>query len=312
MTQPTRVGKLPRAQKSISPTRLLGLVLKDLQASKLTDQSVLRAAELMTRFCSFVEKGFGLRSVGAIAEEHVEGFVFASILTTGRRHRPSVATMHLRRSAVRLYFRTARRLGVTTFDPTADLMLPPRSQLVLRPLTDDEVALCRSTALHDLTGTARAAAWALAEATARSSEIARVTTTDINLGSGVVQLPGSAKVDPRDGVFSPWGLEQVRRRIRVLNGHADGRLVYRANGDPISAQASVCNMISELMLRAGLANEPDLKPASVPAWVGTRVFQETSDIGEVARRLGMRSLDRAALLIGYDFTATGSGGSEAG
>ncbi|MGI8775027.1 MAG: hypothetical protein ACR2KQ_08455 [Actinomycetota bacterium] len=312
MEQITGAGKASRADASISPTHLLGLVRKELQDSKLTDQSVLRAGELMARFCSFVEKGSGLRTVAQIAEEHVEGFVFASIMSVGGKRRPAVATMHLRRSAVRLYFRTTRALGVTSFDPTLDLALPARSALALRALTDDEVALCRSSALGDLSATARVAAWALAEASARSSEIAKARVGDLDLEAGGVRLAGSAKVEARVGLLTPWGREQLRRRVRVLGDDPDTRLVYRAQGDAISAQASVCNAISELMRRAGLGDEPDLKPASVAAWVGTRVYEDTHDIGEVARRLGMRSLDRAALLIGYDFTASGSGGTRAG
>lgn len=63
-------------------------------------------AELMARFTIYVDKGHGLRSVTEIAEDHVEGFVFAQRGIGSQRRRPSVATMHLRRSALRLYFRT--------------------------------------------------------------------------------------------------------------------------------------------------------------------------------------------------------------
>src|SRR4051794_30441362 len=56
--------------------------------------------------------------------------------------------MHVRRSAVRLLFRTGRQLGLCTSDPTVDIVLPPRSSLRARPLTDDEVGLCRSASVH--------------------------------------------------------------------------------------------------------------------------------------------------------------------
>jgi integrase/recombinase XerC len=57
-----------------------------------------------------------------------------------------------------------------------------------------------------------------------------------------------------------------------------------------------------VLRRAGLASEPDVRPVSVPAWVGVQVLAETGRIDEVARRLGVRSLDRAAALIGWDWT----------
>lgn len=97
-------------------------------------------AELMARFTIYVEKGHGLPSVTEIAEEHVEGFVVASSVVGSKRRRPSIATMHLRRSALRLYFRNARHLGLCSGDPTLDLVLPAGSSLHMRPLTDDEVA----------------------------------------------------------------------------------------------------------------------------------------------------------------------------
>jgi integrase/recombinase XerC len=59
--------------------------------------------------------------------------------------------MHLRRSALRLYFRTARQLGLCSGDPTLDLVLPARSSLHIPPLTDDEVVLCRSFSVSSLT-----------------------------------------------------------------------------------------------------------------------------------------------------------------
>jgi integrase/recombinase XerC len=61
--------------------------------------------------------------------------------------------MHLRRSALRLYFRTLRQLGLCAGDPTIDLALRPRSCLAVRPLTDDEIVVCRSFSLQTLTAT---------------------------------------------------------------------------------------------------------------------------------------------------------------
>ena|GEM_PF-7026378 len=107
--------------------------------------------------------------------------------------------MHLRRSALRLYFRTARQLGLCSGDPTLDLMLPARSSLHMRPLSDDEVALCRSFSVSGLTETRRPAAWALAEAKARTSEIPHIRIGDIDVDEDRVWLWGSTKAEPRWG-----------------------------------------------------------------------------------------------------------------
>ena len=48
-----------------------------------------------------------------------------------------------------------------------------------------------------------------------------------------------------------------------------------------------------------------MRPGSVVAWAGRKVFEETGSIEEVARRLGMRSLDRAAQFIGLGWKDAG-------
>lgn len=298
------------APARVSPTAALGLVLEQLHGSKLTDYSTQRMAELMARFTAYVEKGHRVRSIRDIAEEHVEGFVFASVFRSSGRRRPSVSTMHLRRSSVRLYFRIARQLDLYDIDPTVDLVLPPRSPLSKRPLTDDEVALCRSCSLHNLTETIRSAAWALAEATARTSEIPHIAVSDLDIEKCRVRLHGSNKADPRWGSLTPWGREQLERRLEGLTRErpVGDRLVAYSGAAPVhSGQAASCIAITEILTRSGLASEPDVRPGSVVAWAGTRIFHETGCIGEVARQLGMRSLDGAARMIGWDWSAPGSG-----
>ena len=56
--------------------------------------------------------------------------------------------------------------------------------------------------------------------------------------------------------------------------------------------------------RAGLGREPDVRPVSVVGWAGLRLLRETGRIDEVARRLGLRSIDRAARLLGWDWATS--------
>jgi integrase/recombinase XerC len=60
-----------------------------------------------------------------------------------------------------------------------------------------------------------------------------------------------------------------------------------------------------LLTHAGLGEAPDVRPSSVAAWAGRRIFEETGRIDVAAQRLGMRSLDRAARFIGWDWAANG-------
>jgi len=286
------------------PSAALGMVLKELRATGLADQTTQRMAEILARFTIYIEKGHGLRSVKEIAEEHVEGFVFASVIARAdRSRRPGTATMHLRRSALRLYFRLLREMDLFVGDPTVDLGLPARSSLAVRPLIDDEIALCRCFSLRTLSETRQPAAWALAEATARTSEIPNIRVSDLDLAGGRVWIAGSTKTAARWASLTNWGRTQLERRVRGLKTgpDEDALVVYEGCGSEQSKQASSCIAISETLLRAGLAGEPDVRPASVAGWAGRRVFEETGRIDEVASRLGVRSLDRGARLIGWEW-----------
>jgi integrase len=185
-------------------------------------------------------------------------------------------------------------------DPTLDVVLPPRSGLRARPLTDDEIAVCRSASLHSLDATRLPAAWALAEATVRSGELAAIRAGDVSLDGRRVWIAGSARTGPRWGVLSKWGRRQVCRRLDTI---ADAPLViYCSDGSAESRQASSCQAIHETLLRAGLAGEPDVRPVSVAAWAGRDAFTRTGRIEDAARVLGVRSLDRAAAIIGWDWS----------
>src|ERR1700730_7610274 len=106
-----------------TPSEALGHILEELRRSRLTDQSTHRMTELLVRFTIFLDKGLRLHSVEDITAEHASRLVFAVISKPVGPQRPSVATMHLRRSALRLYFRTLRQIGVAVGDPTQDLVL---------------------------------------------------------------------------------------------------------------------------------------------------------------------------------------------
>jgi integrase/recombinase XerC len=268
----------------------------------LSDQSERRLLDVIGRFLRYVDRA-GVDSVGDVSPDLAREFVLAR---SGRTNvAPSVATSHLRRSAVRLLFRVLRQLSLVEHDPTLDLVLPPRSSLPARPLTDDEVALGRSFSFNSMGASRRPAAWALAEASARTSEIPYVCVRDLDLDAGRVWLAGGTKVESRWARLTTWGARALERRLETVGSEPDAPLIYEGRGSPESRQASACDAIGETLRRAGLADEPDVRPLSVTAWAGQKVLGETGRIDAVARALGMRSLDRAATLIGFDWTEGG-------
>jgi integrase len=275
---------------------------------KLSVESEPRVLGLFERFGAFVGRAFGVASLGAVSGEHVEAFVRAS---TGAGQVPSVATMRLRRSALRLLFRTARELRLVEGDPTVDLVLPSRTNEAARPLTDAEVDACRRVCLHDLASTRLSVAWALGEASARTAEIPRVTFGDVDLLSGRVWLRGSAKTEPRWGELTEWGAVQVARHVRGLgNVERDTALAYGGSGNLESRRSFSSQAIRDTLQRAGMTGDPYVRPASLTAWAGVGVMRTTRRIEAVTLALGVRSLDAAARVIGWDWTTSATAGCD--
>jgi integrase/recombinase XerC len=290
----------PLAFTSTGNGALRAAIASGFEAQGLTEQSCRRLLQIAMRFVAFVD-GSDAESLHAVDSGIVRDFLAAPLAQSAEL--PSVATSHLRRSAVRLLYSVLRYAGLADHDPTLDVVLPPRSTRATRALTDDEVAVCRSFALQTLTETRQPSAWALAEASGRTSELPQVRIGDIDLEAKRVVLPGGTKVEPRVGTLSEWGVKQLARRLDALSDRSsEASVIYCGSGSAESAQASSCTAISDTLRRAGFANESDVRPVSVAAWAGRHAFEEAGRIEDAALVLGVRSLDRAAGLIGWDWT----------
>jgi integrase/recombinase XerC len=209
--------------------------------------------------------------------------------------------MQNRRTAVRLLFRTARRLGLVDGDPTLDVVLPARVATGFRPLTDDEIALGRDAAEWWMSSQRFSAVWALAEASARGAELGAVRVENLDLGNGRVWLSGGTRVDSRCAPLTEWGIAVLERRLASI-GH-DEFVAYRGADPGTAGRISAASAITAVLTRAGLRGEPDIRPSSVAAWTGRTVFNQTGDIAAAAQVMGSRSLDHAASMIRWDWTA---------
>ena len=213
----------------------------------------------------------------------------------------STATMHNRRTTLRLLFRTARRLGFVDGDPTLDLVLPPRVMGTFRPLTSDEIELCRDAALWWMSSQRFAAVWALAEATARGAELGAVHVTHVDLVKNRVWLDGGKRVEPRWARLTDWGRAALERRLSTVSGKEF--VAYQGASPRPSGRVSAASAVTAVLTRAGLRDEADIRPSSVAAWAGRTEFDRTGDIASAARLLGLRSLDVTARTIGWDWTS---------
>lgn len=114
-----------------------------------TAQMIRRVDEIVGRFERYLENGFDVVDVGDVTGDHVNDFVRAK----NANGVPTVATMHVRRTALRMFFRVARMEFGYSGDPTLDMGLPSKSTMAVRPLTEDEIGLGRSFSLHTLSVT---------------------------------------------------------------------------------------------------------------------------------------------------------------
>jgi hypothetical protein len=71
----------------------------------------------------------------------------------------------------------------------------------------------------------------------------------------------------------------------------------------VSMQSSCSRALGRILAEAGFQQDTSVKPGSVRAWAGHRVWQETGRIEEVSRALGCRTLDNAADIIGLHWRA---------
>lgn len=277
--------------------------------NEFTAATLAKCGETIARFARRLAQQ-GVTTPAEITTAHAQGFIEAPT-RTGQP--PELTTRHARRTALRMMFRTLRELGYDVGDPSLDLHLPPRSDTTARPLTDLEVTLCRaSSRMGEAGGRSlhRAVCWALGETTAVTSEISAVRVGDVDDPTAPrwVRLPGTRRHDPRLGELSEWGSTIVARQLQLLKERRAtpaSPLTYRGQGIPGEhcAQSSVCNAIGGVLALAGLAEEPDVRPASLRNWAGRRLYEAGMPIEQVARRMGSRSLDSAATDIGLTWRA---------
>jgi len=294
---------LAGAMSDLALEVVLGLVCSHIASvCDSTSQSTMRMLAEMSRFASFASYS-GIATLDEIDPLLAGDFIDQAVQDRSDRWvAPSTSTRYTRRTAIRTLYGSARQLGLHAPDPTIDMKLPPKVSSGCRPLADDEEALGRVWAKRTSLDTRRPAAWALGQATATNSEMGAAVVGDVDLGTGRVWLHGNEnKRDLRFGQLTAWGVVQLAARIEEVGSDPTTPLLTAATASRNATQASTNSLIHETLVVAGLCGEPGIKPASLPAWAGKSVFDATGRIEDVARCLGVRSLDAAAAHIGWSW-----------
>lgn len=247
-------------------------------------------------FARYVERAFGIRTVGSVTATAAEAWI-RSLTRTGRP--PSTSTMHARRASLRLFYRTLRELRLATHEPSLDLVLPSRPPKTLRALTDLELAACRFVAVASILADRYPPIVALAEAGASTGEIGWLRHVDCDLRGGTVELPGGRKEYPRRVALTDWGVSVLRDAAARAESSDEWIAVDHGSSYDIR-RTSVTSVLSEVLQRAGVRG-PGVEPRSFAAWAGARAFATTGRLECVATVIGLRSLDLAAAMIGYEW-----------
>lgn len=167
------------------------------ETGEMSAQTVAKFALLLNRFRRYAATQ-DASALASISPSIALQFINAHGRTRHGRIAPAgIATRHLRRSVLRMFFRTARSLGLTAEDPTRDISLPPRVTTGTRPLTDDEVVALRFAAEFVDRPSRHAATAALALAGGFSGEIGHIGVDDLDPRRHRVWMHGSQKTHAR-------------------------------------------------------------------------------------------------------------------
>ncbi|CAM5462523.1 Core-binding (CB) domain-containing protein OS=Streptomyces aurantiogriseus OX=66870 GN=GCM10010251_21790 PE=4 SV=1 [Streptomyces aurantiogriseus] len=287
---------------------------------EFTEQTLDKFGLLLKR-CERYMQLRGAVVLGDVTADLAEDFVTARGRSRhGRVTDSAAATMRLRRSVVRTAYRTLRELGLSDADPARDIVLPARAIGGVRPLAEDEVIDLRHRASFVTRPSRHGAAAALALAGGHSGEIGHIRVRDLDVNHRRVRMHGSTKVDARWCPLDDWGLNVLTSRAEFVSARQlrkesapNARLaVSDRHGSDAYLQARACVALGDLLRRIGLGDEEDVKPSSITAWAAVAEFERTGRIEDAARRLGLRSLDRAAAVVGYTWrTSSAEDGQEA-
>jgi integrase len=275
------------------------------------ETSGLRVANYRSEFELFATHLARVHSVNHLREvtpHQATVFITYPSFTADGVQPTSVRTQRTRRSNLRLLYRIARRLRLAESDPTLDVALPGPPGRSTRPLTDDEILVGRSFTLATLRETRIPTAWALAEATATSCEAGYVRRSDVDLTRGRIRIHGTNRRRARHVDLTDWGAEQIERRLGWLRARRSGDpplLLRRDRGTPSDRRGSATDAITYALRRAGLSGDKGVRPGSIPAWRGARALANGSTVDEVARMLGVGTLDAAARIIGLNWRGGG-------
>lgn len=305
----------------------------DSQAVKgnIQESTVITHKKVLATFESFA-RGRGAVLLCDIDSEMV--WQWLESLTSVKQSQPTEAMRKLRRTVAITFFRTTFRLGLTDRNPADSITPVVQPERFVCALSVKDIERVKEVADLDAyrnitpdeyeSGSSQiAVAVALTLIGSQGGEIAAIRGRDLDLiGKRVWAHDGGIRITNRWlPIDDLWAFDVLAARIAFLarknpNGFLEAPIAYLPRTDDARSsqlqrrQSAAANLVDKAIKRAGLKQNGRIRMASITEYLALRVFQETGRVEAVALRLGMRSLDRAAHVVGYDwrtgFTAGGA------
>ncbi|WP_234533206.1 hypothetical protein [Streptomyces shenzhenensis] len=133
-----------------------------------------------------------------------------------------------------------------------------------------------------------------------TSEISLAATTDVDLDNSRVRAVGAARITARHcPLEDPWCWEALRLRAEYVQHQSScdrpETLTTSGLAPANQLQSSVCTAFGEVVRASGVAPEGrSATPQDVSIRLAAKIHSETGQIADVALRLGLSSLNRAA------------------
>jgi hypothetical protein len=221
-------------------------------------------------------------------------------------------TRYARKAVASAFFHTCFRLGITDVNPAQALPARKSRDRYVRPFTPEHIDRLKDQAASAHKETKGPAALALVLLGCSSGEVGAITCRDVDLTGMLVNAHGGGDRYAQRWlpIDDPWCFDQLAARLRALadkypDDWQDRCLGYDPqpgkDDNPRRRAAATSMTVGKIIERAGLKVNSVTRVASITEFVARRVFLKTGKVEAVAARLGLRKLDDAAHLCGYDW-----------
>ncbi len=275
------------------------LVALDATSIGLAETSVPAYRRNWSRFVRFA-RAHGVTSAADVDGPFVQSFVDAP-MKSGELPSPSE-----RRGRLNAVSKLFSELGsfCTVVDPTTGVVVPTRrNEQTYRPLSEPELERCHGVIEGVILAPRYGPVFAAAEAGCSDAEVGHVANCDVD--GGTLEAPGDRKREARSLVLTDWGFAAIEEWRATTRPSRDS-LLCGLDDDATydSRRTTVGAVLREILKRAGLWDLPGVDNRSISAAAAVRAFVVGTRIEDAARLLGVRSLDRAAAIIGFDWSET--------